>query len=68
MPNMTKEESEQVEDVEVKPSILNARARLDPRPSEDEADPLNWPMNLKLLILFEVCWLACVSQSTQTWK
>jgi hypothetical protein len=54
-------EQEQVEDVELKVPATNARARLVPRPSEDPADPLNWPMKLKLLILFEVCWLAFVS-------
>lgn len=54
-------EEEQVEDVELKVPTTNARARLVPRPSEDPADPLNWPMKLKLLILFEVCWLAFVS-------
>lgn len=54
-------EEERVEDVEIKVSPVNARARLVPRPSEDPADPLNWPMKLKLFILFEVCWLAFVS-------
>lgn len=54
-------DQEQVEDVELKVPAANARARLVPRPSEDPADPLNWPMKLKLLILFEVCWLAFVS-------
>lgn len=64
LPNMLKHESEQVEDVELKGASLNARARLDPRPSDDEEDPLNWPLMLKLLILFEVCWLACVSSNS----
>jgi hypothetical protein len=54
-------EQEHIEDVELKVPAANARARLVPRPSEDPADPLNWPMKLKLLILFEVCWLAFVS-------
>ena len=60
--DLVKQESELIEDVELKPVPTNARARLDPRPSEDEKDPLNWPLNLKLFILFQVCWLACVSK------
>ncbi|KAL2833751.1 major facilitator superfamily domain-containing protein [Aspergillus cavernicola] len=53
-----KVDSEQIEDVELKAALHNLRAHLVPRPSEDEGDPLNWPMNLKLLILCQVCWLA----------
>ncbi|KAI0470056.1 MFS general substrate transporter [Xylariaceae sp. FL0804] len=49
---------DEVDTVELKAVPTNARAHLVPRPSNDEADPLNWPMKLKLLILFQVCWLA----------
>lgn len=58
-----KHDSLEVEDVELKSATYNPRAHLIPRPSEDEGDPLNWPMKLKLLILFQVCWLAFVSSS-----
>lgn len=54
---------EQVEDVELKSTVYNPRANLVPRPSEDEGDPLNWPMKLKVLILIQVCWLAFVSEA-----
>jgi hypothetical protein len=54
---------EQVEDVELKSTVHNPRANLVPRPSEDEGDPLNWPMKLKVLILIQVCWLAFVSKA-----
>lgn len=54
-------DQEQVEDIELKPTSDNPRVHLVPRPSEDEADPLNWPMKLKILILVQVCWLAFVS-------
>jgi hypothetical protein len=50
-------------DIELKAALANPRAHLVPRPSEDEGDPLNWPMGLKVLILFQVCWLAFVSES-----
>lgn len=52
---------ENVDDVESKAAVHNPRAHLVPRPSEDEGDPLNWPITLKVLILFQVCWLAFVS-------
>jgi len=52
---------ENVEDIECKAAVNNPRAHLVPRPSEDEGDPLNWPIGLKILILFQVCWLAFVS-------
>jgi hypothetical protein len=59
-----KHDNAEVEDVEeLKSAVYNPRAHLVPRPSEDEGDPLNWPMKLKLLILFQVCWLAFVSLS-----
>lgn len=56
-----KHDQEQIEDVELKAAVNNPRAHLVPRPSEDEDDPLNWPMSLKVLILIQVCWLAFVS-------
>jgi hypothetical protein len=56
-------DDKQVEDVELKGVSNNPRAHLVPRPSEDNADPLNWPMKLKILILVQVCWLAFVSFS-----
>lgn len=62
-PDYSKHDRLEVEDVELKSAIYNPRAHLIPRPSEDEGDPLNWPMKLKLLILFQVCWLAFVSSS-----
>lgn len=52
---------ENIDDVEYKAAVHNPRAHLVPRPSEDEGDPLNWPIGLKVLILFQVCWLAFVS-------
>ena len=53
--------SENIEDLELKAVATNPRAHLVPRPSDDdEEDPLNWPLPLKLLILFQVCWLAFV--------
>ncbi|KAJ5107509.1 MFS general substrate transporter [Penicillium angulare] len=54
----TEERIENINDVEYKAVINNPRSRLVPRPSEDEGDPLNWPMRLKILVLFQVCWLA----------
>lgn len=53
-------DDEQVEDLALKGVSNNRRAHLVPRPSEDEADPLNWPMKLKILVLVQVCWLAFV--------
>lgn len=57
----SRHDQEQIEDVELKAAVNNPRAHLVPRPSEDEDDPLNWPMSLKVLILIQVCWLAFVS-------
>ena len=56
----TSECIEDIEDIEEKAVIINPRALLVPRPSEDEKDPLNWPRGLKVLVLFQVCWLAFV--------
>ncbi|KAJ5638168.1 MFS general substrate transporter [Penicillium lividum] len=66
MVNFSEEKSQQdneeciesVDDIERKSGADNPRAHLVPRPSEDEGDPLNWPMGLKILILSQVCWLA----------
>lgn len=54
---------ENIDDIECKAAVKNPRAHLVPRPSEDEGDPLNWPTKLKVLILFQVCWLAFVSMA-----
>lgn len=54
-------EEEYIEDVELKAAVMSPRACLVPRPSEDPVDPLNWPLSLKVVVLFEVCWLAFVS-------
>lgn len=52
---------ENIDDIDHKSAVNNPRAHLVPRPSQDAGDPLNWPMNLKILILVQICWLAFVS-------
>ncbi|KAE8327020.1 major facilitator superfamily domain-containing protein [Aspergillus sergii] len=42
---------ENIDDIECKAAVNNPRAHLVPRPSEDEGDPLNWPMRLKTTIV-----------------
>jgi hypothetical protein len=48
LPIEAKENSEHLEDLERKGVVDNPRAHLQPRPSEDPKDPLNWPINLKV--------------------
>ncbi|KAF2099251.1 MFS general substrate transporter [Rhizodiscina lignyota] len=54
------EHTTQARDVENAGAVASSRQHLSPVPSNDPADPLNWPMALKIVVLTQVALLAAL--------
>lgn len=58
--NHTDRNVEIVENAGIQPALSRDGQHLNPQPSNDPADPLNWPMALKVGVLAQVCLLAAL--------